>query len=215
MIKVCIVDDHPIFRKGLIAILNQEERVEVVGECTTASEAIELIRDKSPDMAFIDISLQGMNGIELCKYLHQNYPSLKICIVSMHDESVYADRAIRAGAKGYIMKQEAGKKVRDAIREISQGKYFLNDSLKDRILSLLLHSSDSGESGDSVHSLSDREFEVFRLVGGGMGNTEIGHVLNISTKTIETYKRNIRQKLDLESSSELRQYAVHWLRDNT
>ena len=214
MIKVCIVDDHPIFRKGLIAILNQEERVEVVGECTTGSEAIDLIREKSPDMAFIDISLQGMNGIELCKYLHQNFPALKICIISMHDESVYADRAVRAGARGYIMKQEAGRKVRDAIREISRGKYFLNDSLKDRILSLLLHADNTSGSRDSVHSLSDREFEVFRLVGRGMGNTEIGNELNISTKTIETYKRNIRQKLDLDTSSELRKYAVQWLLDN-
>lgn len=214
MIRVCIVDDHPIFRKGLIAILNQEERVEVVGECTTATEAIELIKTESPDLVFIDISLQGMNGIELCKYLHQNFPVLKICIISMYDESVYADRAIRAGARGYIMKQEAGKKVRDAIREISRGKYFLNDSIKDRILSLLLNSPDTPGNKDCVHSLSDREFEVFQLVGRGMGNTEIGEELCISTKTIETYKRNIRRKLNLENSSDLRKFAVQWRHDN-
>lgn len=213
MINICIVDDHPIFRQGLIAILDQDERMQVIGECATAGEAIDFVAKKKPDFIFIDISLQGMNGIELSKYLHQNHPGLKICILSMHDESVYADRAIRAGARGYIMKQEAGKKVRDAVVEISRGKYFLSESQKDRLLTLLLNPAGYDDGEDSVHSLSNREFEVFLCIGRGMGNVEIGDELNISPKTIETYKRNIRQKLELQDSSDLRKFAVQWRHD--
>jgi len=214
MLRVCIVDDHPIFRKGLIAVLNQDPQVTVAGECSTASEAIELISREKPDLAFIDISLKGMNGIELTGYLHRNLPDLKICIVSMHDENVYADRAVRAGARGYIMKQEAGRKINDAVREISRGRYFLNETLKDRILSLLLTSRENQGSRDVVSSLSNREFEVFQLIGRGMGNMEIGSELAISTKTIETYKRNIRNKLEVENSFVLRKYAIQWCHDN-
>ncbi|MFO7729701.1 MAG: response regulator transcription factor [Spirochaetia bacterium] len=214
MIEICIVDDHPIFRKGLMAILDQDQHMKVTSECSTAGEAIDLMEKKVPDFIFIDISLQGMNGIELSKYLHQNYPDLKICILSMHDESVYADRAIRAGAKGYIMKQEAGKKVRDAVIEISQGKYFLNETLKDRILSLLLNPNKLSNNEDCVHSLSNREFEVFLCIGRGMGNLEIGDQLHISPKTIETYKRNICQKLGMQDSSSLRKFAIQWRHDN-
>lgn len=214
MLKVCIVDDHPIFRKGLITVLDQDPQIKVTGECSTSSEAIELIGREKPDLAFIDISLKGMNGIELTGYLHQNFPELKICIVSMHDENVYAERAIRAGARGYIMKQEAGRKINDAVREIGRGRFFLNENLKDRILSLLLSNPESPGGRDIVRSLSNREFEVFQLIGRGMGNTEIADELAISTKTIETYKRNIRQKLEVETSSALRKYAIQWRYDN-
>lgn len=197
-----------------MAILDQADHMKVVSECSTAGEAIDLMEKRVPDFIFIDISLQGMNGIELSKYLHQNYPGLKICILSMHDESVYADRAIRAGAKGYIMKQEAGKKVCDAVIEISQGKYFLNEKLKDRILSLLLTPKKFSNDEDCVHSLSNREFEVFLCIGRGMGNVEIGDQLHISPKTIETYKRNICHKLEMQDSSSLRKFAIQWRHDN-
>lgn len=210
LVNICIVDDHPVFRKGLMSLLEQEERFRVIGECSDTYEAMKIIEKALPDVMVLDISLKGMNGIEFTQFLKQNYPSVAVLILTMHDEIMYADRAMRAGAKGYVLKQEAGKLVRDAILQIHCGKLYLNESMKDQMLNQFLNPTQSDSREDCIKRLSNKEFEIFLRIGEGMGNSGISGQLNISTKTIETYKRNIMQKLQIESASELRKYAVRW-----
>jgi len=207
--KILIVDDHGVFREGLIRIISQEKDLNVCGEATDAAEALEQIPRLKPDLVMVDISLEGMNGIDLTKNLRERFPTIRILVLSMHKESLYAERALRAGANGYIMKRERGQKLLGAIRHVLNGETYVSEELNKVILERLsLPGRDQGAS--SIDRLSDRELEVFRLIGQGYGTRQIADSLHLSMKTVESHRENIRTKLNLQSTFELVQHAIHW-----
>jgi DNA-binding NarL/FixJ family response regulator len=207
---VLIVDDHPLLRQGLGLLVNREPDLAVCGEAEDAQTAMREIAAKNPDILIADISLNGPDGLELLKNLRTLYPNLPVLILSMHDESIYAERALRARANGYIMKQEATEKVLVAVRRILGGDIYLSD----RMANKLLHRYVGGASGDmhsrlsALSALSDRELEVFRLIGEGRGTRQIAEKLHLSIKTVETYQAHIKDKLSLQSGRELVQHAI-------
>lgn len=209
--RVFIVDDHSVVRQGLSQFINSESDLEVCGEAEDANEAIKGIDRFEPDVLLVDISLKGANGIELTKAIKNRF-NLPVLILSMLDEHIYAERAIKAGAKGYIMKSESIEKVIGALRDILKGKIFLSPALKETLLNkLLLDPSDRGDS--PIDSLTNRELEVFRLIGEGLSTRYIAGDLLLSVKTIETYRERIKKKLNLHNSDELVQYAIQWRLD--
>jgi DNA-binding NarL/FixJ family response regulator len=204
---VFIVDDHPLLRQGLALLINREQDLMVCGEAEEAQTAMTEIAAKKPDILIADISLNGPDGLDLLKNLRTLYPNLPVLILSMHDESIYAERALRARANGYIMKQEATEKVLVAVRRILGGDIYLSD----RMANKLLHQYISGTSADmktQLSALSDRELEVFRLIGEGRGTRQIAEKLHLSIKTVETYQAHIKEKLSLQSGRELVQHAI-------
>ncbi len=178
----------------------------VCGEADGATSALQAIRDTVPDFIVLDISLDGPDGLELLKVLRAEYPNLPVLILSMHDESAYAERALRAGANGYIMKQEATEKVLTAIRHILRGDVYLSERLTKRMLQQFVHGSVSPR--DPLAKLSDRELEVYRLIGAGHGTRQIADELHVSTKTVESYQAHIKEKLSLRNARELVQHAI-------
>ena len=204
---VFIVDDHPLLRQGLALLINRERDLAVCGEAEEAQTAISEITLKKPDILIADISLNGPDGLDLLKNLRMLYPNLPVLILSMHDESIYAERALRARANGYIMKQEATEKVLVAVRRILGGEIYLSDQMANK----LLHQYISGASADMnsrLSALSDRELEVFRLIGEGRSTRQIAEKLHLSIKTVETYQAHIKDKLSLHSGRELVQHAI-------
>jgi DNA-binding NarL/FixJ family response regulator len=204
---VFIVDDHPLLRQGLALMINREQDLSVCGEAEEALAAMRGIGEKNPDILIVDISLNGPDGLDLLKNLRTLYPSLPVLILSMHDESIYAERALRARANGYIMKAEASEKVLVAVRRILGGDIYLSD----RMANKLLHQYVSGTPADMtsrLSTLSDRELEVFRLIGEGRGTRQIAEKLHLSVKTVETYQAHIKEKLSLHSGRELVQHAI-------
>jgi DNA-binding NarL/FixJ family response regulator len=204
---VFIVDDHPLLRQGLALLVNRERDLVVCGEAEEAQTAMSEIALKKPDILIADISLNGPDGLDLLKSLRMLYPNLPVLILSMHDESIYAERALRARANGYIMKQEATEKVLVAVRRILGGDIYLSD----RMANKLLHQYISGASADMnsrLSALSDRELEVFRLIGEGRSTRQIAEKLHLSVKTVETYQAHIKDKLSLHSGRELVQHAI-------
>ena len=206
--KVFLVDDHPIVRQGLALFIEREPDLMVCGEAEDATSALQAIRESAPDFVILDISLNGPDGLELLKTLRVRYPNLPALVLSMHDESVYAERALRAGANGYIMKQEAADKVITAIRHILGGDVYLSDRLTKQMLQQFVNGTISPR--DPLAKLSDRELEVFRLIGAGHGTRQIADELHVSTKTVESYQAHIKEKLALRNARELVQYAVEW-----
>jgi len=206
--KVFLVDDHPIVRQGLALFIDREPDLMVCGEAEDAASALQAIRESTPDFVILDISLDGRDGLELLKTLRVGHPNLPVLILSMHDESVYAERSLRAGANGYIMKQEAADKVITAIRQILGGDVYLSDRLTKRMLQQFVNGSISPR--DPLAKLSDRELEVFRLIGAGHGTRQIADELHVSTKTVESYQAHIKEKLALRNARELVQHAVEW-----
>ena len=206
--KVFLVDDHPIVRQGLALFIEREPDLMVCGEAEDATSALQAIRESAPDFVILDISLNGPDGLELLKTLRVRYPNLPALVLSMHDESVYAERALRAGANGYIMKQEAADKVITAIRHILGGDVYLSDRLTKQMLQQFVNGTISPR--DPLAKLSDRELEVFRLIGAGHGTRQIADELHVSTKTVESYQAHIKEKLSLRSARELVQHAVQW-----
>lgn len=206
--KIVVVDDHPIVRRGFVLLINQEADLEVVGEAEGPGEAMDLIERKRPDLVLVDLSLKGGDGLEMIKDLSKTMPELLMLAVSLHDENVYAERALRAGARGYIMKSEATENVMTAVRQVLSGGVFLSKKMNERMLNRFAASGSVED--DPVQRLSDREFEVFQLVGKGSSSREIADALHLSIKTIETYKSHLKNKLELHSSTELMKLAVEW-----
>jgi DNA-binding NarL/FixJ family response regulator len=206
--KVFLIDDHPILRQGLALFIDREPDLKVCGEADDATSALQAIQDSTPDFVVLDISLEGPDGLELLKILRARYPKLPVLILSMHDESLYAERALRAGANGYIMKQEATDKVLTAIRHILGGDIYLSERLTKRMLQQFVSGSVSPR--DPIAKLSDRELEVYRLIGAGRGTRQIADELHVSTKTIESYQAHIKEKLALRNARELVQHAIEW-----
>ena len=208
-IKVFLVDDHPIVRQGLARLIAQESGMTVCGEAEDAPAALRGIDEERPDIAIIDLSLRSGDGIELIKSLRFRFPDLPVLVLTMHEEFFYAERALRAGALGFLTKQEASDNVLTAIRKLLDGEIYVSDRLSPRLLKRLL--TGEGDSGDPpVARLSDRELQVFKLIGLGRGTQEIADALHLSVKTIETYRAHIKDKLDLRDARELLQYAIRW-----
>jgi DNA-binding NarL/FixJ family response regulator len=206
--KVFVVDDHPIVRQGLALMINAESDLTVCGEAEEAQTALQAIVETRPDILIIDISLNGPDGLELVKHVRTLFPELPILILSMHDETTYAERALRARANGYIMKQEATEKVLIAVRRILGGGIYLSDRMANKVLHQYMSGSAAGQS--RIAELSDRELEVFRLIGDGHGTRQIAEELHLSVKTVETYQAHIKEKLLLRTGRELVQQAIFW-----
>ena len=207
--QVFLVDDHVALRQGMRRLIEMENDLGVCGEASDAVEALERFGAAKPDVALIDIGLKGTNGLDLIKVLKQRFPRLPILVMSMHEESLYAERALRAGAKGYIMKHEPADKVISALRRVAGGKTSLSEAMSERMLDKLLLLT---PAFPPRMSWSNRELEVFQLLGKALKPAEIAKELNLSVKTIETYRDQIKTKLKLDTASELAQYAVAWAR---
>jgi DNA-binding NarL/FixJ family response regulator len=206
---VFVVDDHPIVRQGLTLMINQEPDLAVCGDAEEMHAALSAINTTLPDILIVDISLSGPDGLELLKNIRLTQPRLPVLILSMHDESIYAERALRAGANGYIMKQEATEKVLVALRRILSGEIYVSERIANSMLRHYVRGSSAPEHS-SIADLSDRELEVFRLIGEGHPTRQIAEVLHLSVKTVESYQAHIKEKLSLRSARELVQHAVEW-----
>jgi DNA-binding NarL/FixJ family response regulator len=212
--NIFVVDDHSVMRWGYTALINQQPDLQVCGAAGTALDALSMIPEADPDLVIVDISLEGMNGIELTKHLQARDPGLPVLIVSMHDESLYGERALRAGARGYIMKKEAHTKIIEAVRRILNGSYYLSDAMNTKIL-LQYQGRRFDAEQSSIERLSDRELEVFELFGRGYTTREIAEALLISPKTVESHRNRIKGKLAIDSTAELLQHAVQWVQSES
>jgi len=208
--RILIVDDHPIMRKGLASTLEMEPDLEVAYQCEKAEDVLKILDEDKLDLLLVDVSLPGMNGIELVKNIIFQYPDLKILVVSRHEESLYGERALRAGAKGYIMKFESSETLIKAVRKILKGGIYVSDSLNDKLLMVAMHGKKEGALS-SIDTLSDRELEVFDLIGRGKSSNEIAEQLHLASKTVETYRSRIKDKLDFKNTTEMIFHAVKWV----
>jgi DNA-binding NarL/FixJ family response regulator len=206
---VFIVDDHPIVRQGLAQMINREPDLAVCGDAEDAGSAVRRIEAMKPDLVVVDISLNGPDGLDLLKDIRARDPHLPVLMLSMLDEAIYAERALRAGASGYIMKQEATEKVLTAIRRILDGEIYVSGRMANRMLHRFVGDAPSGNPSP-IAELTDRELEVFRLIGEGHGTRQIAEELHISVKTVESYQAHIKEKLALKNSRELVQSAIQW-----
>ena len=206
---VFVVDDHPLLRQGLAMLINREPDLMVCGEAEEASAALKAIACSRPDILIADISLNGPDGLDLLKNLRALYPDLPVLILSMHDESIYAERALRARANGYIMKQEATEKVLIAVRRILDGEIYLSTRLSNKLLQQYMSGQTVG-TDSRLAALSDRELEVFRMIGEGLGTRQIAEALHLSMKTVESYQAHLKEKLSLRTGRELMQHAIQW-----
>ncbi len=209
MRKIFIVDDHPIMRYGLTALIQVEPDLMVSGEAGTAREAQELLARELPDLLVADISLPDKHGLEFVKDLRALHPDLLILVVSMHPEKLYAERALRAGAKGYVMKDEAPGNLVNAIRQVLSGGVFVSEAISSRILQSF--AGGSHRKGPAVEALTDRELEVFRLIGEGRTGKDIASVLTISPRTVDAHRAHIKEKLGLRDGNDLVHKAVRWV----
>lgn len=208
--KIFIVDDHPVFRKGLSQLINEEPDMTVCGEAEDVNEAKRSIRSCLPDMVIVDITLKDKSGLELIRFLNDRFKTLPILVVSMHEEALYGERALKAGARGYIMKAEMTSNVIQAIRHVLDGKIYASHALISTLLNI------NGKKGRAVNNpvelLSDRELEVFQLIGKGYGRKEIADILGVSAKTVGSYREFIKRKLNVKNSPELMKRAIEWAR---
>jgi len=207
-LRVLLIDDHPLFRRGLAQLIEDEPDLEVCGEAGSAPEGLEAARELAPDVVLVDLSLGEGSGLEVVRALAQRAPELPTLVVSMHEEALYAERCLRAGARGYVRKQEASETVLDALRQVLAGEVYTSPAVAQRLLRRVR--GDVADAGP-VDRLSDRELEVFQALGRGRGTREISEALHLSVKTVEGYRAQIKQKLGLESGAELVHHAVRWV----
>jgi DNA-binding NarL/FixJ family response regulator len=208
--RILLVDDHPMLRRGLAELISHEPDLGICGEADSASAAMQEVQEKHPDLAIVDISLHDLSGLELIKQIKARYEKLKILVCSMHDEKIYAERALRAGALGYISKEEAAKNVVTAIRRVLKNEVYLSDEMAGTVLQQMREGKKELD-GSSVDRLTDREIEVFELIGQGLSTREIASRLHLSVKTIDAHRQKIKNKLKLSNSNELVQHAVKWV----
>lgn len=209
--KVLIVDDHPVVRQGLARLIELQTDLCICGEAANAIEALRVIETSKPDVAVIDLSLgKDLGGIELIKDVRARFSQLPVLVLSMYNENVFAERTLRAGARGYVMKEEAPETMLTAIRRVANGNIYLSDNMSTRILSVLVKGQPE-TSKFPVERLTDRELEVLELIGRGLGTSQVAGKLHLSVKTIETHRAHIKEKLQIENASKLLQYAIEWV----
>ncbi|MDR3237864.1 MAG: response regulator transcription factor [Spirochaetia bacterium] len=208
-IKIYIVDDHPVVRRGLGQFINSRDGFCICGEAGDAESAIADINDKNPDIVLVDINLKGTSGIDLIKAIRSRYSGVNVLVLSMHEENEYIERAMRAGAKGYILKNDSEELVFEAIASVIKNRIFLSDGIKDKVLESMFRKNGGREQ--TVALLTDREFEIFQLIGGGANTREIASALNLSASTIGTYRERIKTKLSILTPNELVKFAVQWV----
>ena len=210
--SVLIIDDHPLFSRGLSQLIETQEPYKVTGIAKNHDESIEMIKELSPDLAIVDLNLGQEDGLELIKDILSIRPETKVLVLSMHDERYYAERALKAGAKGYIMKEEAESNVSTAVNTVMAGQIYLSENEKKRQSQLVNNqkAKKDKEPFDLISTLSDRQLQIFTLIGKGLGTVEIAEKLNLSIKTIDTHKENMKNKLHCQSSAELRKMAIEW-----
>ncbi len=207
--RVLVVDDHPMTRAGLIHVINHQPDLIVSGEAESAAQALDILDSSRPDLLLIDITLPGKSGLELIKDVKAMQPELLMLVVSMHDESLYADRVLRAGARGYITKHEGGEKLMEAIRHVLSGKIYVSESMSAHILEIF-SGGQTRLDRSSIEKLSDREFEVFESLGEGLSSQQIAKKLHLSAKTVDAHRANIKTKLNIKTTAELISYAARW-----
>lgn len=213
-LRILIVDDHPIVAEGIQQLIAREEQWQVCGSAPDANTALALIEKHQPQVMIVDISLKGsVNGIDLIKAIKNRYPEIRMIVLSMHDESLYAERAIRAGARGYIMKNEMTATIVNAIHMVMDNEIYLSKRITSKILDNLLFDNPRGIS-NPVEKLTNRELEVIQLIADGIKSSEIARKLSVGVKTVETHRLRIKNKLNLKSNAELIKFAVEWVRDN-
>lgn len=208
---ILIVDDHPMMRTGLAQLINNEPDLKVFAEADSARQAVAAAGCQKFNLALLDLSLPDKNGLELIKDLRVLQPDLPLLVVSMHDEMIYAERVLRAGARGYIMKQEGGQKILQGIRQVLAGRIFVSEKMSARIMETFSNRHGSNETSSPVQQLSDREFEVYQLIGQGIGTRSIAERLHLSTKTVEVHRAHIKHKLHLKTATELVRHSVRWV----
>lgn len=213
-VKIVLVDDHPLVREWLANLVNQQAGLEVVGDADSAPKALEVIGKVQPEIAIVDISMEGGSGIELIKDIKASYAGVAVIVLSMHDESIYAERAFRAGARGYIMKREATKGVLEAIRSVREGKIYMSDKMALKMAEKFVEGRPTAESSP-MEMLSDRELEVFQLLGRGFNTRQIAEELHVSFKTIQSFSARIKEKLNFANANELLRAAVRWHESRT
>ena len=210
-VRILIVDDHPIFRRGLRDLVESEPDLVICGEASTVDEALQQVALKRPDVAVIDLSLKGGHGLELIKQIRQDHPGIKMLVCSVSAESHFAERAVHAGALGYVNKQEAADELIEAVRQVFRGELYLSSPMAKR----LLHGLVGGQKTDTspVENLTDREMEVFQMLGQGQTTKQIARQLDLSPKTIEAHRENIKTKLNLINSVQLSHFAFRWVHE--
>jgi DNA-binding NarL/FixJ family response regulator len=213
--RIFIVDDHTMFREGLRQLIEREPDLTVCGDAAGAEEALRSIEELKPDLAIVDLSLSGSTGIELIKTLKNKYTDLPVLVVSMHEESLYAERALHAGANGYVMKHEPAKTVKVAIRKVLGGDLHLSEKMASSLLGKLMRGGQAEPPVSPIEKLSDRELEVFRMLGQGKMTRQIAGELNLTIATINSFRNRIKEKLGLKNSAELVLHAIQWTREGT
>jgi DNA-binding NarL/FixJ family response regulator len=209
-VRIVVVDDHPLFRHGLIQLLNSDDGFSVCGEASSAGEGMDVIRKVKPHLVIADLGLKGTNGIELTKMIVAEFPQIPVLILSMHDESLYAVRSLRAGARGYVTKQEALGSVLEAVREVMDGHTYLSPKMASQVISKVVINRAAPDE-EITDRLSDRELEVLELIGGGKEIKAIAKALNLSPKTVETHRTHIKEKLNLQNARQVARFAVQWV----
>ena len=214
--RVVIIDDHALIRQGLSQLINSRSHLSVIGEADSAGAGIELVRKSKPDLVILDLSLAKADGLEVVKQIKSELPKLPILVISMHEESVYAERVLRAGARGYVMKKEPSERVFLAIESLLRGEIFVSERIKQDMLQFSATGKRlSTDGGDPLGHLTDREMQVFRLLGDGISTREIAERLHLSVKTIESYRENLKVKLNVPTGAALIQRAIQWARSQT
>lgn len=212
--KIMVVDDHPIFRMGIVKLLEDQGDLSVCGEVASAIEALSALRDRPCDAVIVDISLPGANGIELIKQIKAEHPTIPILIMSMHDESLYALRALRSGALGYVMKREGPEAIVEALRKVLSGQICVSSSFGEQLIFKMARGQETG-NGSPIDALSDRELEVLHLVGQGQSSQQIATSLHLSVKTIESHRLHIKEKLGFKNAAEMVRFAMDWHADQS
>jgi DNA-binding NarL/FixJ family response regulator len=211
--RILLVDDHPLILEGLVRLINQQPDLEVCGEVGCPTDALLAARELGPDLMIIDLSLGSDSGLDLIAELNSRHPHIPMLVLSMHDETFYAERALKAGASGYIMKEQSPEKVVRAIQCVLEGEIYLSEKMAGKLLRRLA-GKPALEETSPVSLLSQRELQVLEHIGSGLGTSEIARKLNLSVKTIETYRAHIKEKLHLEDATALRQFAIQWMKTN-
>lgn len=208
--KILIVDDHPLVRQGIAALLSQQPDLEVSGEASDAHEALRLMEQCRPDVAVVDLKLKESSGLELIKDIQVRFPNVRVLVLSMRDEGFYAERVLRAGARGYITKEEGRHKLVDGIRKVLAGQICVSEKMATKVMGKIVGGGPEAD-GSSVDELTDRELEVFELIGNGLATREIATKLHISAKTVDSHREHIKRKLQLDTAADLVKHAIQWV----